>query len=67
MPIKIEKGISVPKTVRFGKWVNLFKKMKKGDSILVTKKEAGGSIQARKKYKTTQRKVGKDKYRIWKL
>jgi len=69
--IKIDRNIPMPDRLsayRKGKWSDLSRKMKIGDSVVVTMRQAQCLYQAIRKLEhlSCMRKIKSDQYRVWK-
>lgn len=67
--MKIESGIAMPKREPSGRWVDLYRRMKIGDSVLVEKPGVMGLTMAatRNGGKARTKKISENLFRIWRL
>jgi len=67
---KIEKGITIPKKKLNPITEQLYDEMEVGDSVVVDSVRKATAINAyfvRRGRKTSQRKIGKNQYRLWRI
>ena len=73
MKIKIYKNVKVPKESlprRRGRWTSVVDKMKKGDSVLLSREDAESLWQAGMRYRSvrmTRRRITEKSYRVWRI
>ena len=69
MKPKIEKNIPIPKLIRNGKNINILRQMEIGDSFVFEGKSRSLFLVPARRIgiKLTTRKIGHDKFRLWRI